>query len=130
MGSAAASAAVRCAPRRTLHHQDELSGRARPDGMPTARASLAAAEAGALPDSNCIVPAELSEPTRRKTAGRAADLDPAWFRLRNWRGRRGYCRGPDAQLRLRKHSPPPETWESVYGLRSVTTSAIRAEVSR
>ena len=51
MGSAAASAAVRRAPRRTLHQEDKPSGRAPRAGMPTARTPLAAPEAGALPDS-------------------------------------------------------------------------------
>ena len=51
-GSAAAPAAVRCATRRTLHQKDELAGSAPSDGKPTARAPLAASEAGALPDSN------------------------------------------------------------------------------
>src|SRR5207253_2502475 len=52
VGSAAAPAAVRRAPRRTLYPKDKLSGGAPGAGMPTARAPLAAPEAGALPDSD------------------------------------------------------------------------------
>ena len=41
-------------PRRTVRQDDKPSGRAPRAGMPTARAPLAAPEAGALPDPNGI----------------------------------------------------------------------------